>query len=195
MAATKTLQQTTPQADVQTTDIIPIARGSAPLAHVLISALVTFLQTVFATLTAPSFTGGATVAGGLTVSSGGAAVTGGGTIAGGLTLSGGMGFTGSTVQNVDAATSASIDWSAAEFHTRAISANTTFTFSGITAARAMVSVVDLAISAAAVPTWPASVKWSNGMAPTLGNGRHWLGFMTDDGGTTVAGVLCAFNIS
>lgn len=105
------------------------------------------------------------------------------------TITGGMTFTGSNAQNVQAVASTSIDWSQAEYQTIAISANTTFTFTGTTASKGQGIGVLLTISSSAVPTWPASVKWSGGVAPTLGNGTHVLGFLTWDGGTTVYGMV------
>lgn len=182
--AFKTLQQTVAATDVQTGDLLPVARGTGALQNATFTMVVTFLRTIFAPLIAPSFTGGATVAGGATVG-------GGLTLTGGLTVSGGVGLTGAAVQNIDAVAALNIDWSVSEFHTKSISVNSTFTFSGITAARGMGTLLDLTISSGAVPAWPAAVKWSNGTIPVLGNGRHLIGFVTDDGGVTVIGVLCA----
>jgi len=117
------------------------------------------------------------------------------TITGGSTLSGGETFTGSTKQNVVAMTALDIDVGAGEFFTKAISTNSTFTISNATASKAQAFALKLTISSAAVPTWPAAVKWATGVAPTLGNGTHVLGFITFDGGTTWTGVLAAFNQS
>jgi hypothetical protein len=52
-----------------------------------------------------------------------------------------------------------------------------------------VFVLELTISSAAVPTWPASVKWAGGTTPVFGNGVHLIGFVTVDGGTTWKGVV------
>jgi hypothetical protein len=38
-------------------------------------------------------------------------------------------------------------------------------------------------------TWPASVKWPGSVAPPIPAGRSWIGFITDDGGTTWVGIL------
>lgn len=100
-------------------------------------------------------------------------------------ITGGMTFTGSTAQNVQAIASTAIDWSIAEYQTKAIAANTTFTFTGITASKGQALVLLLTITSAAVPTWPAAVKWTGGSTPTLGNGAHTLGLITFDGGTTI----------
>jgi len=110
------------------------------------------------------------------------------------TITGGMTFSGSSRGNVQAVASTDIDASLAEIFTKSISSNTTFTFSGATASKAQAFALKLTISSGAVPTWPASVDWAYATAPTLGNGVHWLGFLTDDGGTTWYGFLMSANI-
>jgi hypothetical protein len=107
------------------------------------------------------------------------------------TITGGMTFSGTTKSNVQALGALDIDWSAAEFQTKSIAANSTFTFSGFTASKAQGLILVLTITSAAVPTWPATVEWSGGVNPssTLGNGTHILGFVTTDGGTTVQGFV------
>lgn len=105
------------------------------------------------------------------------------------TITSGMTFSGTTKQTVQALAALDIDVSVQEFFTKSISVNSVFTISGTTASKAQVVLLDLTISSAAVPTWPAAVKWSGGVAPTLGNGRHLLGLMTDDGGTTWLGLI------
>jgi hypothetical protein len=110
-------------------------------------------------------------------------------ITGGLTLS------GSAKQNVQTVAAASIDLTASDFFTKSISANTTFTFDNATASKAQAFGLKLTIASAAVPTWPATVKWTSGAALTLGNGTHVLGFITFDGGTSWVGILAAFNVS
>lgn len=123
----------------------------------------------------------------------GAATAAAPTITGGMTLSGGMTFTGTTKQNVQALAALAIDWSVAEGNTKSISTNSTFTFTGFTGSKMQIVILELTISSAAVPTWPASVKWSGGNNPSgaLGNGRHVLAFLTMDGGTTVTGFVGA----
>lgn len=117
----------------------------------------------------------------------GAAAANAPTFTGGLTLS------GSTKQSVQALAALDIDVSLQDFFTKAISANSTFTFSNPTASKAQAFILELTISSSAVPTWPASVDWDNGTAPTFGNGRHVLGFVTFDGGTTWTGMVGAYS--
>lgn len=114
---------------------------------------------------------------------------------GGVTVGGGVTAAGSTKQNVEAVMGSQIDVSLAEFFTKSISTNTTFTFIGAMAAKAQAFILDLTISLAAVPTWPTEVKWTAGIAPAFANGRHLVGFMTDDGGETWVGVVGASAVS
>lgn len=102
---------------------------------------------------------------------------------------------GSVKQAVQAVAGTSFDLSSTDFFTKSIGANTTFTFANATVSKAQAFAVKLTITSAAVPTWPATVKWPGGAAPTLGNGTHMLGFVTFDGGTTWVGVLVAYNVS
>lgn len=119
----------------------------------------------------------------------GAAPTASPTITGGMTLS------GAVKQNALAVPALDVDWSAAEYQTKAISASSTFTFSGQTASKVQGLLLALTISSAAVPTWPASVVWEEGAEPDLGNGLHLLSFITGDGGTTVFGSVVGTNFS
>lgn len=111
------------------------------------------------------------------------------------TITGGMTFSGSSKGNVQALGALDVDVSAAEFQTKSISTNSTFTFSNATASKGQAFALKLTISSAAVPTWPASVDWDSGTAPTLGNGVHILGFLTFDGGTIWYGTVLVFNAS
>jgi hypothetical protein len=105
------------------------------------------------------------------------------------TITGGMTFSGSVKSNVQAVSALEIDLSLAEYFTKSISANSTFTFANATASKGQAFILFLTISSAAVPTWPAAVKWAGGVNPSsgLGNGSHELGFTTPDGGTTWVG--------
>lgn len=111
------------------------------------------------------------------------------------TITSGMTYSGATKQNVQALAGTAIDTSLAEFFTKSISSNTTFTFTGATASKGQGFLLDLTVSSAAVPTWPASVKWSFGTPPTFANGRHLIGFITDDGGTTYIGIPAAQSVA
>lgn len=111
------------------------------------------------------------------------------------TITGGMTLTGPIKGNVQALSGSGVDVSVSEGFTKSISSNTTFTFTGATAGKLMGFVLQLTISSSAVPTWPASVNWEEGVAPTLGNGDHLLTFVTLDGGTNWWGSVFATNAS
>lgn len=111
------------------------------------------------------------------------------------TLTGGMTFSGNTKQNVQAVAALDIDVSLAEFFTKSISSNSTFTFSNPTASKAQAFILELTISSSAVPTWPAAVDWAGGVAPPFPNGKNYIGFFTLDGGTSWTGVLGPVNVS
>lgn len=70
---------------------------------------------------------------------------------------------------------------------------TTWTFSGAAATGTVTAVtLELANGGSATQTWPASVKWDGGTAPTLtAAGLDVLEFYTRDGGTTWRGFLAA----
>ena len=81
-----------------------------------------------------------------------------------------------------------------------LTGNTTFTFSGATAGKACSFGLYLTQDATGsrLATWPASVKWSGGTAPTLStaaNAVDILVFETINGGTTWYGSLVGTNFS
>lgn len=116
----------------------------------------------------------------------GAAAINGPTFTSGVTIG-----SGSVKETPLAVSASAIDLSQTDFFTKSISVNTTFTFANPTASTAQAFILALTITSAAVPTWPASVKWGGGAAPTLGNGLHLLGFTTLDGGTSYIGTVGA----
>lgn len=99
--------------------------------------------------------------------------------------------TGASKENVTAIAAADLDLSSASLFTKSISSNTTFTLSNLPVAAegGMAFAVKLTISSAAVPSWPASVKWPGGTKPPLPNGTHLIGFLSFDDGTTWDAVL------
>jgi hypothetical protein len=129
----------------------------------------------------PTFTGG------VTVSSGGASITGAVAVTGAVGLTGVLTVTGGSVGNVTALGALDINFAASDSHTKSISTNSTFTFSGLVAGKLQAVLLKLTITSAAVPAWPASVKYPDGVNPSaaLGNGTHYLGLITADGGTSV----------
>jgi len=83
-------------------------------------------------------------------------------------------------------TNTTIDWSAGSYVTATIAGALTFTFSNPAASgKACVAYLQLTNGGSAAITWPGSVTWSGGTAPTLrASGVDLLRFYTQDGGTT-----------
>lgn len=104
------------------------------------------------------------------------------------TFTGGTTYSGSTKANVQAIGALDIDLSAADFFTKTLASNGTFTISNMSGTgRAF--VLQLTISGGAVPTWFAGVTWDSGVVPGFSNGTHLIGFVTFDGGTTWRGTI------
>ena len=80
-----------------------------------------------------------------------------------------------------------IDCSLGNFFTKTISANSTFTFSNPPSSRAYAFTLELTHTSGTV-TWPTTVRWPGGTAPTLTTSRvHLFTFVTDDAGTNWRG--------
>jgi cytoskeletal protein CcmA (bactofilin family) len=95
---------------------------------------------------------------------------------------------GSVRGNIVAVAALDIDCSAGNYFTKTINANSTFTFSNAPSSRAYAFTLELTHTSGTI-TWPASVQWPNGTAPTLTTGKtHLLTFVTDDAGTRWRGV-------
>lgn len=95
---------------------------------------------------------------------------------------------GNTKLHIVALGSNTIDCSLGNYFTRTISANSTFAFSNVPVSRAYSCVLELTHTSGTV-TWPSSVRWPNGVAPSLTTGKtHVFVFVTDDGGSTWRGV-------
>jgi hypothetical protein len=76
-----------------------------------------------------------------------------------------------------------INCSLGNYFTKTISANSTFTFSGVPTARAYSFTLELTHTSGTL-TWPSSVNWPADTAPTLTTGKtHLFMFVTDDGGS------------
>jgi len=99
-------------------------------------------------------------------------------------------FTGATALNgpmqstVNAVPALDIDCSQGSFHTKTINANSTFTFSNPPAAGNVFMFMLTLTHTSGTVTWPDSVVWPNGTAPSLTAGKtHQFVFTTSDGGT------------
>jgi hypothetical protein len=90
---------------------------------------------------------------------------------------------GNYASNITAMGALDVDCSTANYFTKTINANSTFTFSNPPATRAFAFALELTHTSGTI-TWPTSVKWPKDTAPTLTTGKtHIFIFVTDDGGT------------
>jgi hypothetical protein len=97
---------------------------------------------------------------------------------------------GSARGNVTVVSASTVDCSLGNYFTKTASGALTWTFSNAPASRAYSFVLELTNGGTGTQTWPASVDWPSGVAPTLTtSGVDVLGFITDDGGTIWRGVL------
>lgn len=94
---------------------------------------------------------------------------------------------GNYASNITAVAALDIDCSTANYFTKTISADSTFTFSNPPSSRAYAFALELTHTSGAI-TWPTAVKWPANTAPTLTTGKtHIFIFVTDDSGTTWRG--------
>lgn len=96
---------------------------------------------------------------------------------------------GPVQQGIVAVAAATIDCSVGNYFTKTASGALTWTFTNVPASRSFAVLLELTNGGTGAQTWPASMKWPGGTAPTLtASGVDMLGFITDDGGTTWRGV-------
>ena len=140
-------------------------------------------------------TGNLSFGSGLSYSGGTLTVTGGGgdvTLVGTQTLTnktlsgaihtGTIDIQGSTRSIINDITN-TVNCSLGNFFRASVSSNTTFSFTNAPASRAYSFILEVNHTSGTI-TWPTSVRWPNGTAPTLTTGRtHMFVFITDDGGT------------
>lgn len=88
-------------------------------------------------------------------------------------------------QTAEAVAALDIDCSTGNYFTKAISADSTFTFSNVPSSGTAYSfTLELDITGDRTITWPTSVKFNGDSAPTLtADKTHLFSFITDDGGT------------
>lgn len=80
--------------------------------------------------------------------------------------------------------------------TKTITANTTFSIIGVPTGKTAVFNLILTNGGSKTVTWPNSVKWANGTAPSFtSSGVDVITFMTPDGGITWYGTLAIGNAS
>ena len=107
----------------------------------------------------------------------------------GGTMTGALNLKSSTQARVDMSSATAIDQAEGNYFTKTIAANTTFTITNVPSGTvASGFVLELTNGGAYTVTFPASVKWASGTAPTLtASGVDVLVFITDDNGTTWRG--------
>lgn len=90
---------------------------------------------------------------------------------------------GSYAQTVVSVPALSIDCSAGNYFTKTINGASTFTFDNVPSARSYSFTLELTVTSGSA-TWPITVEWPGGSAPTLTAAKtHLIIFVTDDGGT------------
>jgi hypothetical protein len=98
-------------------------------------------------------------------------------------------ITGAVVQDVNTVSASAIDCSTGNYFIKTVGSNLTWTFTNVPAGRMVSVVIELTNAGAYTMTWPASVKWPGGVAPSLtASGVDILAFLTDDSGTTWRGL-------
>ena len=101
----------------------------------------------------------------------------------GLSASGVIDATSQQKQGIVAVGALDIDCSAGNYFTKTINGASTFTFSNAPSSRAYSFTLELTVTSGSA-TWPATVQWPSGTAPTLSTGKtSLLMFITDDAGT------------
>lgn len=111
-------------------------------------------------------------------------------VSGDAEITGAKTFTQGPYGTTVAMAAADVDLSAGDVFTVTISAATTLTFSNVPAGKAATFNLIITNGGAATVTWPTSVKWASGTAPTLTeSGVDVLTFLTPDGGVTWYGTV------
>lgn len=94
---------------------------------------------------------------------------------------------GPSASNIVAVAASDINCALGNYFTKTINGATTFTFSNVPSSRAFSFVLAVSHTSGSI-TWPATVSWPNGTAPTLTTGKtHLFVFVTSDSGTTWRG--------
>lgn len=83
-----------------------------------------------------------------------------------------------------------LDVATGQYFTATISGATTFSFSNVPSGTWATAVLIRLTNAGSSVTWPATVKWPSGTAPTLTtSGVDLVALITDDSGTTWRGIV------
>lgn len=111
-------------------------------------------------------------------------------VSGDAEITGAKTFTQGPYGTTVAMSAADVDLSTGDVFTVTVSADVTFTFSNVPSGKAATFNMIITNGGAATVTWPSTVKWASGTAPTLtSEGVDVLTFLTPDGGTTWYGTV------
>lgn len=111
-------------------------------------------------------------------------------VSGDAEITGAKTFTQGPYGTTVAMAAADVDLSSGDVFTVTVSADVTFTFYNVPSGKAATFNMIITNGGAATVTWPTSVKWASGTAPTLtASGVDVLTFLTPDGGTTWYGTV------
>ena len=101
------------------------------------------------------------------------------------TFNAGLSVDGPYEQTAEAVGALDIDCSTGNYFTKAISADSTFTFSNVPSTGTAFSfTIEIEVTGDRTITWPTAVKFNSDTAPTLtADKTHLFMFVTDDGGT------------
>lgn len=111
-------------------------------------------------------------------------------VAGIHAFNGAMELAGPFRGNVASVAASDINCSVGNYFVKTVTGPLTWTFSNAPTSLSYSFLLELTNGGSATQTWPASVDWPGGVAPTLTvSGVDMLGFITDDSGTTWRGVM------
>lgn len=100
------------------------------------------------------------------------------------TFNAGISIDGPYEQTAQAVSALDIDCSTGNYFTKAISADSTFTFSNVPSTGVYSFTIEIEVTGDRNIQWPGAVKFNGDSAPTLTADRtHLFMFVTDDGGT------------
>lgn len=112
----------------------------------------------------------------------------GGTFSGEVTFSGDIYNSGIYTANPKQETGSTFDINDSNYHYRSLSGSLNVSFTGIPNARACSWTIELVVGSSITISWPNSIRWPGGTAPTVPSQvRSLFMFVTRDGGSNIYG--------